>query len=150
MSDQFSQYVMDKRVLVVDDSLPITCLLKEILTQAGAEVTDVQSAQEAMALVQTESYDLLVLDLVMPDITGWDLLRFLGSVCPCLLNRTLLLTGDRYHKRTMEWINGVELPVLFKPFSLEELRQAITAVLASTDTQAANACSNPGCPTGAN
>lgn len=134
MLNTFEQLIAGKRVLILDDSPPIASLIREILATEGADPLDVHDAREAMSLVQTEPYDLLVVDLVMPEVSGWDFLRFLGSVCPHMLSRTLLLTGDRYHKRTLEWIDGVELPVLFKPFNIEELRRAVARVLEDRDT----------------
>jgi CheY-like chemotaxis protein len=142
MPESIKEMLDGRRVLVVDDSPQIASLVREILTSGGAEATDVNSGQEAMSLLQIETFDLLVLDLVMPGVSGWDVLRFLGTVCPDVLGRTLLLTGDRYHRRTLEWIDGVELPVLFKPFSLDEVREAVARAL-HTEESADQTVANP-------
>jgi len=69
-----------KRVLLVDDSSTIRMFLRAVLTQAGANVQEATSGQEALGLLQsTPTYDLILLDLILPDIDGIEVLRRLRT-----------------------------------------------------------------------
>jgi DNA-binding response OmpR family regulator len=63
------------RILVVDDDPTNTKLLKFLLSDEGYDVTTVNSATEALALTSDDVFDLLILDIMMPEIDGLDLCR---------------------------------------------------------------------------
>jgi CheY-like chemotaxis protein len=63
------------RVLVVDDEADARHLIRQVLTGCGAEVTEAASAAEALRLIQSSSPDILVSDIGMPDVDGYDLIR---------------------------------------------------------------------------
>ncbi len=70
-----STMLADQRILVVDDS-PVNLLLaKTLLVQAGAEVVAVEGAAKALALLPARSFDLILIDLEMPDMTGIEATR---------------------------------------------------------------------------
>ena len=66
---------MAHRILVVDDDVLVLEALKELLTSSGYEVRVATRGQEALEILDTERFDLLVLDVVMPKMTGFDLCR---------------------------------------------------------------------------
>lgn len=112
-----------KRILALDDSPEITLLIRQLFDACGASVDCIGDGSEAMALLQMEFYDLILLDLVMPRPDGWDVLSFLQQMQPECVDRTILLTGgqcpgDRVHVR-----GGKTVPVVYKPFRLETLQQ---------------------------
>lgn len=63
------------RVLVVDDEAHSRDLMNRILTEAGFEVVDTFSAEEAVALLHREPFDLVTLDLMMPHVDGFECCR---------------------------------------------------------------------------
>jgi DNA-binding response OmpR family regulator len=111
----------DRRILALDDSPEITSLIREIFSSCGARVDCVDDGAKAMAMLQMADYDLIVLDLVMPRPDGWDVLGFLRQMHPGALERTLLLTGGRHERNTVRLEQGKIVPVLYKPFRLEQL-----------------------------
>ena len=123
MSDSFG-ILRDRRILVVDDSVQITSLLDEVFTQCGSTVVTANSGREALGMLTSEEFDLVILDLIMPPPNGLDVLEFMREARPDILGRTLLLTGDRYHHIAVSGIDESEIPILYKPFNLALLRAA--------------------------
>ena len=121
MSDAFKT-LRDRRILVVDDSVQITSLLDEIFTECGSTVVTANSGRRALGKLQSEEFDLVILDLVMPAPNGLDVVRIMRQTRPELLSRTILLTGDRYHHQLVHDIGETEIHVVYKPFNLRSLR----------------------------
>src|SRR6266550_3871112 len=67
------------RVLVVDDEMDFVKLIEKILAQAGYRVDTATSATEAIALQRKNAYDLALVDLRMPEMTGLELLQYLKA-----------------------------------------------------------------------
>ena len=63
---------MPQRILVVDDDILVVEALHELLTASGYEVSMATRGQDALDLLNQEHFDLLVLDVVMPKMTGFD------------------------------------------------------------------------------
>ncbi len=68
-----------KKILVVDDELPIRKLLYEALTGKGYQVSSVSSGEEAIALLKKEKPDLIILDIAMPGMNGIETLKEIRS-----------------------------------------------------------------------
>lgn len=79
------------RVLVVDDEEMVRDVVTDALRAAGAEVVPVSSGREAIDALARTQFDLVVTDLGMPDINGWDVARAASDLHP--RPRVLLLTG---------------------------------------------------------
>jgi CheY-like chemotaxis protein len=68
-----------RKVLVVDDVSDVTEMLSVLLTHAGYEVATASSAQEAMTLAEKTQFDLIVSDIGMPEMNGYELARALRT-----------------------------------------------------------------------
>lgn len=68
-----------KRILIVDDEEDIVNLVRLILEDAGYEVHADTSGAEALKRLRNENFDLVLLDIMMPTVTGWEVLRALRS-----------------------------------------------------------------------
>jgi DNA-binding response OmpR family regulator len=66
---------MSHKILVVDDDILVLEALEELLTSSGYEVSVAAGGQEALDIVDKERFDLLILDVVMPKMTGFDVCR---------------------------------------------------------------------------
>ncbi|MEE9451426.1 MAG: response regulator, partial [Gammaproteobacteria bacterium] len=64
----------DANILVVDDDVTICNLLDRYLTAVGYRVKTVTNGEEALELIETQSFDLVLLDILMPEVTGRDVL----------------------------------------------------------------------------
>jgi CheY-like chemotaxis protein len=74
--------MMKRRVLVVDDDEPVRESLKKLLQEAGYEVLLAADGQEAGVWCQSAPVDLLVLDLSLPQGSGWEVLQHLRTLQP--------------------------------------------------------------------
>jgi uncharacterized protein (TIGR02266 family) len=84
-----------KRILVADDTLPMRIMLQDVLTEAGYEVITVSDGEEAWIMLQEEydTIDLLILDLLMPRMTGFDILEKIKEYPPEIRKKSLVVTG---------------------------------------------------------
>lgn len=115
------------RVLVVDDEANIAYLVRSALTVEGHQTDVAESGQEAMARVAAFRPDLIVLDVMLPDVSGFDLLprlRSAGGEMPVIFLSARDLAEDRVRGLT---IGGDDYVV--KPFSLEELMARVRIAL---------------------
>ena len=114
-------------ILVVDDDLGVCQSLGELLRHEGADVTVVTSAADALAVIDLQRYDLVISDVVMPDMDGYDLYMELKERRPDL--PVILMTGylyDRDHVIKRSKLAGLDTRVLFKkPLDPDKLKQII-------------------------
>jgi CheY-like chemotaxis protein len=111
------------RILVADDNRQLVEMLRAMLEDAGYEVVSASSGLAASALLDKEEVDMLILDVLMPGMSGdavADLLRRSRPDVP-----VLLITGDSGG----QFLPGIEYPVLHKPFSEQQLVEAVQRLL---------------------
>jgi PAS domain S-box-containing protein len=117
------------RVLVVDDE-PFICSAIQRLLRRDHAVTTVTSAREALSLVNAgQRFDVILSDLMMPDMSGEDLVTTLRQVDPEQARRVVIMTGGAFTPRSEEFLSALERPHLTKPLTLEGLRSAIQKTL---------------------
>jgi len=118
--------VVAMKILVIDDDRKITALLNRWLTFEGYMVEIADSGEEGLALAAEVKPDLIILDVLMPGLNGWEVCRQLraGSDVPILM----LTARDEVSDR----VKGLDLGAddyLVKPFALEELLARIRSLL---------------------
>lgn len=117
------------RVLVVEDEPDIAALVAYQLTREGFRVETVSNGEQALAAIDRNVPDLLVLDRMLPGVSGDDILREVRDTRPTRHLPVLLLTALREHEDRIE---GLELGAddyLAKPFSPRELVLRVHALL---------------------
>jgi DNA-binding response OmpR family regulator len=122
------------KILVVDDELKIARLVRDYLTEAGFSVTLASTGPAAVAAARSERPDLVVLDIGLPGIDGYDVTRSIRaqSTVPIIMLTARSEETDR--------IVGLELGAddyVVKPFSPRELLARVKAVLRRTGGQVA-------------
>ena len=120
----------EARLLVVDDEPTIVELLSASLRFAGFEVTTATSGREAVRLAERDRPDLIVLDVMLPDMDGFSVVRRLRSGSRPLPVVFLTARDGQEDKITGLTIGGDDY--VTKPFSLEEVIARIRAVLRRT------------------
>ena len=65
----------NKKILVADDDVLLRKLLNDLLTFYGYDVDCVSNGKEAIALIETDSYDILITDYLMPEMNGIELIK---------------------------------------------------------------------------
>ena len=84
---------MAARVLVADDDLALQVLLNVILSRAGFSVEFASDGREALQKIDGDSYDVVMLDLILPEVSGIEILDRLQSEKPDRLHKVIVLTG---------------------------------------------------------
>ncbi len=118
------------RVLVVDDDSAVANVVASILASAYL-VKVARSGREALATLEREpEVDVIVCDLMMPEIGGMDLYESLVLVRPELKPRFLFMTGGAFTSTGRVFLDNVTAAKIDKPFSAEVLLEAVRTVLA--------------------
>ena len=118
------------RILVVDDEAVVRELTVEVLRRAGYKPHGVPSARQALELLDHESFDLVISDVVMPEMTGVEFLYELRERRP-ELPVVLMTGGSKEPERATKAVEIGACGLLYKPFSHAELNAAVSAALES-------------------
>jgi CheY-like chemotaxis protein len=119
---------MDRRVLVVEDEDNIRSLMKTFLTRKGFAVATAIDGQEGIEQLSAAAFDVLVLDLMMPRVSGQGVLQFLDRTRPEMISHTVVATAYT-GALPIEEMKRV-CRVIRKPFELDELLLAIQSCAA--------------------
>ena len=117
------------RILVVDDEAPNRGLVRKVLEPLGYAVVEAADGEEAVAEVAARPPDLVLLDLVMPKMDGYAVLRVIKSDPRTRLIPVVMLTS---HDQLVEKIRAVQIGVddyLVKPFNLTELSARVKSLV---------------------
>ncbi|RRR73688.1 MAG: response regulator [Candidatus Viridilinea halotolerans] len=112
-------------VLVVDDEEPVVRLMARLLRDLGHRSTLVTSGDAALDVLGREIFDLILCDVKMPGLNGFDLTEAIRERSPDLAKRVIFITGDTLSPVThaaLEQSGNLYLP---KPFAIEQLEEAI-------------------------
>jgi CheY-like chemotaxis protein len=132
-----------KKIVVADDELRIRMLYEEVLTESGYEVYSAKDGKEAWEFYQKHQPDLVILDVKMPEMHGFDVLekiRGLNPDVPVLICSAYPKLGNDPYVITMGVVGFIN-----KPISIETLREEVaraldpgTAELVTHDSQWGN------------
>jgi DNA-binding response OmpR family regulator len=114
------------RVLVVEDDIPLTRQIASALTEAGHDPAIVHDGETALEKTTDTAFDLIVLDIILPRMDGFDVLRHLRS--QHITSRVLMLTARGEVK---DRVTGLQLGAddyLPKPFAMRELVARVNAL----------------------
>ena len=117
------------KVLVADDEPHLLRLVKFRLEREGYEVLTAIDGEAALQLARSERPDLCVLDVMMPERSGFDVLRELRSDHSCAGMKVIMLTARAQHRDVEVGFSLGADDYITKPFSPQELRARIGAHL---------------------
>lgn len=118
-------------ILVVDDDTKVLEILGESLRNRGHEVRVARDAEEALCCYKETTPDMVVLDIVLPDMDGRDLLRIMRSVPGIRRVPVLFLSAISDPEVMVNTLNNGADDFLVKPFSLKEFNAKVRKVLGS-------------------
>jgi CheY-like chemotaxis protein len=121
------------RVLVVDDEPTVRAVVCDQLADFGCQGDEAEDGVAAVALLRRRRYDLVITDLRMPGMTGWDVVDSVRARVPTM--PVILISGfptDDDVKRAQR----AGVPVLQKPFSVAEFQRAVISALAAEPSRA--------------
>ena len=116
------------RVLVVDDNASLLRFLVSAFSANGCTVKQAAAAEQALALLGQQSFDLVVSDITMPGLSGLDLLRAIKSRHPA--TPVVLITGNPSVKTAVFGLRHGAYDYLPKPFSIREIQGLLARVRA--------------------
>ncbi len=126
----------NRRILVVDDDPCIRQVMFDLLSIEGYQVAVAENGEIALERIQEFEYDILITDLGLPGISGWELAQAARRLQPRL--KTMAISswqGSETSVRMAEY--GIEA-VVWKPFRFDQIREAIGLLLAATPAPASH------------
>jgi CheY-like chemotaxis protein len=121
-----------KRILIVDDNSLSRKLLTDMLDAEGYEVSDVASGAEALAAIADRHPDLVLLDIMMPEMDGFEVVRRLKADKATRATRVVMVTAlDDEGSRARLAAAGVDV-MLTKPINRWELRSLLARTFSAS------------------
>lgn len=120
---------MYEKVLIVDDEKDFLEAMGERISARGMDVTTSSSAEDALAKIDKETYDAIILDFQMPGLDGIEALRAIKARKPEL--QIILLTGHASVQKSVEAMKEGAMDFIEKPADLDELTRKIKEAQAS-------------------
>ncbi|MBV6469774.1 MAG: Sporulation initiation phosphotransferase F [Nitrospirae bacterium] len=118
-------------IMVIDDEASIRSLLREVLEKSGHKVLEAQDGREALTLYHNNKADLLIMDLLMPEVDGLE--ATLQLTREYLDTKIIAMTGAQGDRDFLDIAKLFGAHRTFsKPFDLKELLKAVEAELAQS------------------
>jgi DNA-binding response OmpR family regulator len=117
-----------KKILVVDDEDDILHFLELVLREKGYDVVSAASGQEALTRAQLSRPDLVLLDIMMPQMDGWEVLKLLRVDEATANVPVAMLSARTEAKDRVQGLQEGAIDYICKPFSLQELLGKVEAI----------------------
>lgn len=119
---------MSARALVVDDNEAIRRLVHKLLERDGIVVTEAVDGVEAVSLVESGEFDVILLDLMMPRAGGFEVIEQLANTRPDLLRKVIVMTAASglVRHEALRRVRGT----VTKPFAIGDLLDQVRACIA--------------------
>lgn len=119
------------RILVVDDEPTVCKSIRQVLVREDCQVDMALSGEEALNKEAEQPYDVMIVDLMMPGLSGMDLLKLLKARNPKA--RIIMVTGYPTMRNTLQAMQLGAMDFLPKPFLPTTLRNLVAAALEAED-----------------
>jgi DNA-binding response OmpR family regulator len=120
----------EKKILVVDDEDDILHFLDLVLSEKGYRVATATSGHEALTRAQLDPPDLVLLDIMMPQMDGWEVLKLLRVDEATAQVPVAMLSARTEARDRVQGLQEGAVDYICKPFSLSELLGKIEAIFA--------------------
>ncbi len=127
---------MNTRILIVDDELSMREFLAILLEGEGYEAVSAGHAEQALSLLESDVFDLVISDVQMPGLNGIDLLRRIKAVSPG--TAVLMMTAYSAAEQAVEAMKLGAYDYISKPFKVEEIKILIRNALEKSDLKREN------------
>lgn len=116
------------RILVVEDDPDLLEVVCRTLESIGHQVTGVSDSTTALAEAEAARFDLVILDLILPDCDGVILQGKLNRLSPGLHRRTIFMTGFTSQEPVVQYLRSLSADYIHKPFTARQLLDAVERV----------------------
>jgi len=113
------------KILVVEDDPGLLEVVCRCLASTGYEVTPAADSHTALEEARSARFDLVILDLMLPDCDGVILQGKLNKLSPGLQSRTIFMTGFSSEQPVVAYLKSLSAVYLHKPFTTDELLKAV-------------------------
>jgi DNA-binding NtrC family response regulator len=118
---------MDERILIIEDEDTLRESLTRVFTREGFQVVAVSSAEPAVALLQEGYFDLILTDIILPGITGIELLKWIKETVPDQV--VIIMTAYASLETAVETLRSGAYDYIVKPIIHEEIKQIVKSAL---------------------
>ena len=122
-----------KKILIVDDEDDILHFLELVLREKGYEVATASGGHEALTKAQLERPDLVLLDIMMPQMDGWEVLKLLRVDEGTSQIPVAMLSARTEAKDRVQGLQEGAIDYICKPFSLQELLGKIETIFSQVE-----------------
>ena len=113
---------MAKKILVIDDEEDIRISIKNILEKEEFSVSGAQGGTSGLALLEKEKFDMIILDVMMPQMSGWDVFTQIMKTKPEYKGKVMFLSVvEISENRKKELVSAGAADYLTKPFDITNL-----------------------------
>ena len=117
------------KILVAEDEKQIADMIAFKLTNSGHQVIRAQDGEQAMKLAQHDIPDLIMLDVMMPGLSGFEVLRRLKADSTLRSVPVIMVTAKGHERDVLSGLRGGAVDYVVKPFSLKELAARVELAL---------------------
>ena len=122
-----------KKIIIVEDQPDVADLLEDILSIDAYQVIKIHSSGGALSVIQAEKPDVVLLDIMMPDVNGLDVLRFMRRE-PSLQKIPVVIVSARTLPADIRiGLEAGATAYLTKPVDIDKLRKTVAGVMRTTD-----------------
>ena len=125
-----------RRILIVDNNDELRVLLEQALGGLGHEVIVTGERAKALRRDDLDSFDLIISDVKMPEISGAEFYSALRRKGAALERRLIFVTGDLMNAETLKFVESTGCPWLGKPFDIAAILRTISACLSDVRSTA--------------
>jgi two-component system cell cycle response regulator len=120
-----------KKVLIVDDEETILLLFKRYVNKEGYQAQSAETGQEALEKIKADPPDLILLDVMMPDMNGYEACRVIREIPGMQKIPIFIVTALKHQVDSSDAIESGATDVLVKPISEAELMKRVKRALGS-------------------
>jgi|GEM_PF-780175 len=124
-----------RRILLIDDEAKLRSVMRRALR--AYHIDEAADGRQALERLSTESYDVILCDLMMPELTGVELYNELVERSPEMAARIIFMSGGAYTPGTADFLQDTVQPVIDKPFRMADLKDTIAGAIEAHDAKKA-------------
>jgi len=122
--------VSGAKILVVDDEMGVLQYLSHLLSKEGYQIETVDNASDALEMIRRETYNLILTDIKMPDMSGIEFYQRMQKLTQSLAGRVVFIAGNVTEEDVQSFSNKHKVPCISKPFATKKLLKTIARLLA--------------------
>jgi DNA-binding response OmpR family regulator len=131
-----------KKIVIVEDEPAVADLLEEMLSSEPYQVTKIHSSTGALSMIRAENPDVVLLDIMMPDVSGLEVLRFLRREPGLLQIPVVIVSAKTLPADIRKGLEEGATAYLTKPVDMVRLRETVAQVLRTAEDSDADPSSD--------